>query len=191
MSQPPQWGGGPQGPPYQQQYPQQYPPQGWGPPPPKKTSGAAMAILGIAGACVACMVFGAVGKSRDGTGPSSSAPPAQRQYVTQSCSEVAHLFGTRSRMTELQQNELWRQYDEKWVRWQLTVGEIRESFGGYQMQFRCGTESLVFDGHAYFPASERERLLALQPGATIPIEGRLADHGRFLGLSIRDASITQ
>lgn len=175
--------------------PQGYPPHGYAPPPPppKKTSSALLAVLGIAGICVACMVVGALGKRSNGSadgGASSTSAPASREYVTESCSEVSHQFGVRARLTDLQQQELWRSYDGKWVRWTVTVGDIRESLGRLQMQFRCGTESLVFDGHAYFSDDQRSRLVAVQPGSAVAIEGRLSDHGRFLGLSIQDTTLT-
>lgn len=193
--QPPQGGGpgwGPQG------YPQQpgYPPPGYGaPPPPPKSKTSLVLVLGIAGTCIVCIAAGAAGKNgspSSSTTPSSSSGPAPaRQYVSETCAEVAHRFGARSRLSELQQTELWRQYDDKWVRWQVTAGEVGETFGQLQVQFRCGSESLIFDGHAYFAAEQRSQLLQVQQGSTITIEGRLDDHGRMLGLSIRDATIVQ
>jgi hypothetical protein len=194
MYQPPQPPGGPGwGPPGYP--PQGYPPQGYGapPPPPKGTSKALIAIGAIAGICVLCGVAGALGK-KDGAGGGSaggggSSSAASRQYVTQTCSEVAHMFGNRSQMTDLQQEELWRQYDGKWVRWTVRVGEISQSFGGLSMQFKCGTESLLFDGHARFDDAQRSRLLQITPNSTVQIEGRLDDHGRLLGLSLQDTTI--
>ena len=187
--QPPQWG--PQGYP-----PPGYPPQGYPPgyppqTPPKKTSVVTILVGLIAATCFACIGFSAYQRAtHPELFPQSNTPSStQREYVTQSCAQVAHLFGNQSRMSDLQQNELWRQYDEKWVRWQVRVGEITETFGTLQMQFRCGSESLLFDGHAAFDDDQRSRLLTIQPGSTVQIEGRLADHGRVLGLSIRDATI--
>jgi hypothetical protein len=142
--------------------------------------------------CVACMIVGALGKKTgtdSGSSGTSSGSAAQRQYVSQSCAEVSHLFGSQSRMSDLQQNELWRQYDDKWVRWTVTVGEVTETFGRLQMQFRCGSESLLFDGHAYFSSEQRTRLLGVQTGSTVQIEGRLNDHGRLLGLSLEDSTL--
>lgn len=184
--QPPGWG------------PPGYPPQGYGPPPqpPKSgTSKALVAVAAICGICVVCMVAGALGQKNGGPGSSSgfggSTSPAQRQYVTQSCAEVTHLFGSQSRTSDLQQDELWRQYDDRWVRWAVTVGEVTESLGRLQVQFRCGTESLLFDGHAYFGDDQRARLLTVTPGSVINFEGRLTDHGRLMGLSIEDATLSQ
>jgi hypothetical protein len=124
----------------------------------------------------------------DGTTPGSVAP-AERQYLTQNCSEVAHLFGMQSRTTELQQTELWRQYDNRWVRWTVQAGEVSETLGTLQMQFKCGTESLLFDGHARFPDSARARLIQVQQGSQVQIEGRLTDHGRLMGLTVSDADL--
>lgn len=190
--QPPQppSGWGPQGYP-----PPGYPHQGYPPqPPPKKTSALAIIVAGIVAICGICMVVGAISKNRNsgtpGTTGTTGGDPSQRQYVTQTCADVAHLFGSQSRMSDLQQTELWRQYDGKWARWSVTAGEVSETFGQLQVQFKCGTESLLFDGHAYFGDDQRARLLGVQPGATIQIEGRLEDHGRLLGLSLRDATLT-
>lgn len=175
--------------------PQGYPPQGYGappPPPPKSTSKVLLAVLGIVGICGACMVVGALGKKNDGGGGGgggSAAPSAQRQYVTQTCAEVAHLFGNQSRNSELQQDEMWRAYDDKWVRWQVRAGNISETLGTLQMQFKCSGESLILDGTAAFEDDQRARLLQIHEGDSVTIEGRLADHGRLLGLSLRDATI--
>lgn len=199
--QPPQGPGGPgwgpQGYPQQPGYPQQgYPPQGYGqpiPPQPPKSKASLIAILGIVGACSVCVIAGAVGKNNGPGSPggSSSTPTSQRQYITQSCSEVAHIFGMQTRMTELQQDEAWRQYDEKWVRWQVRVGSLGETLGQLQLQFKCGTESLLFDGHAMFDDNQRPQLLQLREGDSVTIEGRLTDHGRLMGLTISDATVAR
>lgn len=135
------------------------------------------------------MVFAAVNKKDGPDGSPSGSSPAGRQYIEQSCAEVSHLFGMQSRTTELQQTELWRQYDGRWVRWTVTAGEVGETLGSLHMQFKCGTESLILDGSAYFPDSARARLLGVQSGSAVQIEGRLADHGRFLGLRLNDAEL--
>lgn len=183
--QPPQWG------------PPGYPPQGYyqPPQPPPKTgaSKSLIAILAICGTCLACVIFGAIGNKNRGEGSTSTGggpAPASREYVTEDCAQVAHMFGARSQMSDLQQGEAWRAYNRKWVRWTVTVGDVRESFGGYQMQFRCGTESLIFDGHARFDSSQRQQLLSVQTGTAVRIEGQLTDHGRLMGLSINNASIS-
>ena len=156
---------------------------------------ALAAIGGITLMCVACMVAGAVSGKRvqdqvaANRAASPAANPSQRVYVTETCSAVAHMFGTQSRMTDLQQNELWRAYDGKWVRWRVTVGDVSETFGTLQMQFKCGTESLLFDGHARFGDDQRARLVQAQQGSTVEIEGRLSDHGRLMGMTISDAEL--
>jgi hypothetical protein len=71
----------------------------------------------------------------------------------------------------------------------LPYGDLSETFGRLQMQFRCGTESLLFDGHAAFGDDQRPALLRIQQGSSVNIEGRLSDHGRLLGLSLQDAEI--
>jgi ABC-type uncharacterized transport system involved in gliding motility auxiliary subunit len=118
-----------------------------------------------------------------------SAPPAQREYVTQNCSEVAHTFGTQAELSELQQNEMWRQYEGKWARWTVRVGEVSETLGQLSVQFRCGGESLLFDGHAYFPDSARQQLLTVRTNSRVSIECRLDDHGRLLGLALKDCEL--
>lgn len=151
-----------------------------------------LAILGIVGICGACMVVGALGKKDGGGGGGgggSSSAPDQRQYVTQTCAEVAHLFGNQSRNSELQQDEMWRQYNGKWARWTVRAGSISETFGTLQMQFKCSGESLILDGSASFGDDQRARLLQIHEGDTVTIEGKLSDHGRLLGISLREATI--
>ena len=123
-------------------------------------------------------------------GGSTAAPQGSpREYVTETCSQVAHNFGANAQLSQLQQDEMWRQYNGKWVRWNVRVGEISEVLGSLQMQFKCSTESLLFDGHAYFDNDQRAALLQIRPNTMVQIEGRLSDHGQLLGLSIRDATL--
>jgi hypothetical protein len=112
-----------------------------------------------------------------------------RQFIPQTCAEVSHLFGAQSELSELQQEETWRQYDGRWVRWRVKVVEVGETLGTLQLQFKCTREVLVSDGIASFEDDQRARLLAVRTGRTIEIVARLEDHGRLLGLSLRDASI--
>lgn len=203
--QPPGWG--PQGYPPQGYPPPGYPPQYAPPPPPKKTSALVIAVGGIAAMCVVCGVVGALmpkenraptstttssslTPSSTPTNPAQPAnPPSGRVYVTETCAQVAHTFGAQANLSDLQQEELWRQYDDKWVRWRVKVGDVSETLGQLQMQFQCSRESLLADGFAHFDDSQRARLLAVRPGTTVEIEGRLDDHGRVLGLSLADATI--
>ena len=123
--------------------------------------------------------------------PQAVAPTEQdgRQFIPQTCAEVSHLFGAQSELSELQQEETWRQYDGRWVRWRVKVVEVGETLGTLQLQFKCTREVLVSDGIASFEDDQRARLLAVRTGRTIEIVARLEDHGRLLGLSLRDASI--
>ena len=153
--------------------------------------------------CVVCGVVGALmpkeNRAPTSTTTSSSStptntaqpanPPSGRVYVTETCAQVAHTFGAQANLSDLQQEELWRQYDDKWVRWRVKVGDVSETLGQLQMQFQCSRESLLADGFAHFDDSQRARLLAVRPGTTVEIEGRLDDHGRVLGLSLADATI--
>ena len=110
--------------------------------------------------------------------------------MTDTCARVAHLFGPQSRMTDLQQEELWRRYDQRWVRWRVRVGEISNgALGGLQMQFKCSGEALIADGSAFFPDSARERLLRIHPDEVVTLVAQLKDHGQILGLSLDDASL--
>lgn len=212
---PPPPGWGPQGYPPPGYPPPQYAP----PPPPKKTNVVALIVGAITVICVACMVIGAllpkpptvstVTPSSTAPTPTPTAPsgtpgatpptadPAQpanphpdRTYVTETCAQVSHTFGAQSELSDLQQEELWRQYDGKWVRWRVKVGDVSETLGQLQMQFKCGREALILDGTALFDDDQRARLLAVRTGSTVEIEAQLSDHGRVLGLSLSDATIT-
>lgn len=160
------------------------------PVPPAKTSGCAWAALVILLVGGACFVMSAVGRERRASQPGQVAGGETRQYVAESCSQVVHIFGSRSGLTELQQTDRWSQYDGRWVRWTARAGSVSQTFGTISMQFRCGGESLLLDGTASFVDSARPQLMQVHEGDSVGFEGRLIDHGRLLGLHIADATIT-
>lgn len=122
-----------------------------------------------------------------------SVPAPQRNYLTQSCAEVVNIFSNNTQYTELQRRSMWdTQYKGRWVRWTATVNTVDQAMlGGYQVQFKCSTASLVMDGHATFGADQQARLMQFQRGAQISFVGRLSDWGQFLGISVEDAEVAQ
>lgn len=176
-----------------------YPQPGWGPgyqqppPPPPRRSNAVL-ILGIIGAmgacCIGAGIFGRNGSSANG-GSGAGIAPAQREYITQSCSDVVNIFSNNTQYTELQRRSMWdSQYKGRWVRWTATVNTVDQAvFGGYQMQFKCSTASLLMDGHATFGTEQQARLLQLRRGDTVAFTGKLNDWGQLLGISIQDAEV--
>lgn len=121
-----------------------------------------------------------------------AAASAPKEYVEDDCAAVANAFSVHSKLTDLQKNKLWREaYAGRWVRWTVAVNTVDEAMlgGGYQLQFKCSPRSLVMDGHADLGADQGERLLKISKGDQVQIEGRLKDHGDFLGLSLDGARL--
>ena len=54
---------------------------------------------------------------------------------------------------------------------------------------RKGAKLYVIDPRRTAMAKRADLHLAVRPGTTVEIEGRLDDHGRVLGLSLADATI--
>lgn len=187
-------------------YPQQpgWGPQqpGWGPPPPvppRKSAAPkiALVIIGMVGMC--CVGSFIVGKRAQEQHPggntlatASEPSNAPRQYITGTCASIANGFSNNTRLTQLQREEAWRQFEGKWIRWEATVNLIdRSAFGGIQLQFKCSPNSLMLDGHARFSETQLSKLMQFRQGDVIRFEGRLADWGQFTGISIEDAAVLQ
>lgn len=176
---------------------------------PRKTSPVVIGLAVVGGITILALI----GRAMDGgteSGASTTtaavtepAPPAReappvpsatpRQYVAQGCGDFVSTLGTQSGLTALQAEARWeREYRGRWVRWTATVSLVQRAIVGnmIQVQFRCATGTLVFDGHAHFSADQRDALLRFQQGDAIDFEGRLARYGQVLGVVVEDATVT-
>jgi len=150
-------------------------------------------VLGFLGLCLALAVVGMVlGKSKGSTSASTdvdSAPvPAT---VTESCLKLSSTFGSSSKLSDLQKDELWKSYKGKRFAWPLQITEVSAgTFGGYSVQAKCSPESpsLIQDVHISYGKEAKDFVMGLEKGATYTLKGTLTRQSSLLGLSADGAS---
>lgn len=143
------------------------------------------------GLFVVCVAVSSGDKKQGGTVAATAAvqAPAAREFVKESCSELAGMFDAGSSMTELQQKDAWRAYDDKWVKWVGTVTEVGETFGTLQLHLKCRAGTLTSDVIVSFPDNARAQLIALKPGTKVQFSAQLTGYSRFIGLSARKGEL--
>lgn len=117
---------------------------------------------------------------------SGAAAPAERTYVTESCSELSEKFGPSSKLSDLQKEELWKQYKGKAFKWDLKVTEVSSDvLGGFTVQFKCAPESpsLIQDIQIKYPKEAKSTVMGLMKDETYSVEGVLKYSGSLLGMT--------
>jgi len=79
------------------------------------------------------------------------------------------MYNERKGKTELQQNELWKKYSGKKVRWSGSVSSVRESYGNLLLEI--DNESSIAAVRIILYKDERQKALAVQLGQNVTITG--------------------
>jgi hypothetical protein len=106
--------------------------------------------------------------------------------IAESCLKVAGMFGSSSPLSDLQKDELWKQYEGRLFIWKLVVSEVAaETFGkGFTVQFKCiGSDSFISDVMMGYPESSKAEVLSLVKGRSYKIGGRLERFSGLIGLT--------
>lgn len=108
------------------------------------------------------------------------------QYTSESCNQLSHTFGASSQLSDIQKEELWKEFHNKGFDWDLVVTEVSSrSFGsGYQVQYKCeGSNSFIQDIIVYYPESARGLVLGLRKNKIYRVTGKLSNYNTILGLT--------
>lgn len=106
--------------------------------------------------------------------------------VTASCTELSQRFGPSSKLSDLQKDELWKDYAGKRFSWQLKITEVSSGvLGGYTVQAKCAPKSpsLIQDIMISYDADAKSFVLGLQKDETYTLTGVLGRSSTLLGLS--------
>lgn len=112
----------------------------------------------------------------------------EASYVKKSCSLVSHMFGSRSRMSNVQKDQKWKDYKGKPFKWDLKVVEVSDAIigGGYNVQFKCrGSNSFISDIIVKYPSTDKDFILKLEKGSFYKIKGMLVSYSSLVGLSAK------
>ncbi len=135
---------------------------------------------------VIAIIIGVNGQSEET--PSS---PVEKEWVGISCVEFHEIFGLNSNLSDLQKDEKFKEYKNKWVKWEGEVSSVDETFGKLQLQVKCLKSTFVSDAIATFPDSAKEKLLGFQKGDSVNFSGQLASWSAVLATSVRNAQIIE
>jgi|GEM_PF-3013528 len=121
----------------------------------------------------------------------TAAPPAKAKlvFLTETCSEMSRQFGPQSKLSDLQKEELWKQYRGKAFKWSLKVTEVSSDLlGGFTVQYKCGVDSpsLIQDVQVKYEDSRKSAVMGLMKGSTYEIKGRLKMSSSLLGMTADD-----
>jgi hypothetical protein len=108
------------------------------------------------------------------------------ELIKESCLKVSNIFGASSKLSDLQKDELWKDYKDKTFNWKLSVTEVSsKSFGdGFTVQYKCeGSNSFIQDVVVNYPSSAKQAVLGLEKGSVYSVKGTLTHYSSLLGLS--------
>jgi hypothetical protein len=116
----------------------------------------------------------------------SPKPAAARPSVSESCLELSQRFGTTSKLSDLQKEELWKDYEGKSFTWQLRITEVSAGLlGGFTVQAKCAPKSpsLIQDIQLSFDDDAKPYVMKLQKDEVYSMSGTLKHSSTLLGLT--------
>ncbi len=115
-----------------------------------------------------------------------------RSYIDEDLYTLIYLFvSDYSSYTELQKEEEFKQYKNKWIKTSGIVKEIDDMIIGQEIVVRIEHPDnyLLSGATLYFKPSEKDRLLEINKYDEINFEGRLKNYNSFLGIMIDDVEL--
>jgi hypothetical protein len=116
---------------------------------------------------------------------SSTKAAATSPPLSESCFEVSKKFGAGSTLSDLQKDELWKDYRGKSFEWDLKITEVSSNaFGGFSVQAKCAPDStsLIQDIQLSYDDKLKSKVMAFQKGETYKVTGKLTVTSSLLGL---------
>ena len=119
------------------------------------------------------------------TPAAQAATEAPLTYVKESCLKLANTFGTGSKLSELQKEELWKQYKDENFQWELEISDVRSGMlSGFRVQAKCSPESpsIVSDVQISYDNDAKSLVMQLQKGSVYKLRGKLTHTSTLLGM---------
>lgn len=106
--------------------------------------------------------------------------------VTESCYDLSTKFGTQSKLSDLQKDELWKEYRGRPFEWQLQIVEVSSGLlGGFTVQAKCSPKSpsLIQDIQLSYGGDAKAFVMGLEKDSAYKIRGTLKRQSTLLGMS--------
>lgn len=111
--------------------------------------------------------------------------PAAAEVISDSCLALATKFGTSSKLSDLQKDELWKAYQGKSFEWKLKITEVSAgTFGGYSVQAKCSPQSpsLIQDVQISYDSDAKSFVMGLSKDEVYTLKGVLKHSSTLLGV---------
>ena len=106
-------------------------------------------------------------------------------YIKESCLKLANTFGTASKLSELQKEELWKQYKDENFQWDLEITVVSSGMlSGFHVQAKCSPESpsMIQDIQISYSSDAKSLVMQLQKGSVYKLRGKLTHTSTLLGM---------
>ncbi len=116
-------------------------------------------------------------------------PVAPEKPIKETCYQLSHKFGASSSLSDLQKEELWKDYQGRTFEWSLEVTEVSSDlFGGFTVQYKCSPKSSSFiqDIQIKYPDSRKQYVMQFSKGRSYTVKGRLGMSSALLGMTADD-----
>jgi hypothetical protein len=104
-------------------------------------------------------------------------------------SSVDSIYNLKSKQTDLQKNERWKEFKGQKVRWTGKVSSVSESFGSLSLQVKMNPDTLTSDLLITLKDSQRSSATRLSKGDSVTFTGILDSWGTLLPTTLKEGEI--
>lgn len=148
-------------------------------------------IFTCCGGCgILAMIGGRVDRSDySSRSPSVSSPDPSTVISDLQWQEVDSVYNIKSRTTDLQKSEQWKNYEGKRIKWTGRVAEVGQSFGTTRLQIKMNESTFTSDLIVSLKDDQSQKALKLRQGDVVTFVGTLVTWGSLLPMSLSDGEI--
>jgi len=99
------------------------------------------------------------------------------------------LYGSKSKLTDLQKDNEWKNYKGQRVRWTGTLVAVQDDISGFTMQVKMDPDTLTSDFLIYLRPSEKDKALGLVKGAPVTFTATFDSWGNIMPTTMTDGVI--
>lgn len=104
--------------------------------------------------------------------------------------EIDSVYNLKSKFTDAQKEEKWKEYEGKIIEWTGEVSDISEGWtSGYNLLIKMNQSTLTHDLQIGLDDSQKEKVLKVSKGDKIKFRGKLNEWGSLLAISLSDGEI--
>jgi hypothetical protein len=105
--------------------------------------------------------------------------------------DLDQIYNVDSKNTDLQKNELWKQFEGKRVKWKGKVTSVSNSFGSLVLQVKMNQGTFTSDIIVTLKDSESAKAIKLKQGDSVTFIATLKSWGTILPISMNEGEIVE